>query len=123
MGLFDFLKDKKQETREITGDVLLAQLNGGCFITAKQAQEIPAVAACLEYVGNKVALLPLKLYERDEEGRIREIKHDRRTRLFNIQPSEYFDGFLRIPASTAHSDRVSEERFLLKIPFAALLTP
>ena len=25
MGLFDFLKDKKQETREITGDVLLAQ--------------------------------------------------------------------------------------------------
>lgn len=94
MGLFDFLKDKKQETREITGDVLLAQLNGGCFITAKQAQEIPAVAACLEYVGNKVALLPLKLYERDEEGRIREIKNDRRTRLFNIQPSEYFDGFL-----------------------------
>lgn len=94
MGIFDFLKDKKQEIREITGDVLLTQLNGGYFITAKQAQEIPAVAACLEYVGNKVALLPLKLYERDNEGRISEIKNDRRTRLFNIQPSEYFDGFL-----------------------------
>lgn len=94
MGIFDFLKDKKQETREITGETLLTQLNGGYYITAQQAQEIPAVAACLEYVGNKVALLPLKLYERDKDGRISEIKNDKRTRLFNIQPSEYFDGFL-----------------------------
>ena len=94
MGFLNFLKGKKQEERQITGDMLLAQLNGGYFITEKQAQEIPAVAACLEYVGNKVALLPLKLYERDNDGKIKEIKNDKRTRLFNIQPSEYFDGFL-----------------------------
>ena len=94
MGMFDFLKGRKPEKREITGEMLLAELNGGYYITAKQAQEIPAVSACLEYVGNKVALLPLRLYERDGEGKIIEIKNDRRTRLFNIQPSEYFDGFL-----------------------------
>ena len=92
--MFDFLKGRKPEKREITGEMLLAELNGGYYITAKQAQEIPAVSACLEYVGNKVALLPLRLYERDGEGKIIEIKNDRRTRLFNIQPSEYFDGFL-----------------------------
>ena len=101
MRIFDFLKDKKetgnmpkQEEREITGEMLLTELNGGYYITAQQAQEIPAVSACLEYIGNKVALLPLKLYERDDEGRINEIKNDERTRLFNIQPSEYFDAFL-----------------------------
>src|SRR5699024_7505666 len=92
--MFDFLKGRKPEKREITGEMLLAELNGGYYITAKQAQEIPAVSGCLEYVGNKVALLPLRLYERDGEVKIIEIKNDRRTRLFNSQPAEHFDGFL-----------------------------
>lgn len=96
MGFFNFLSKKseeKQEERAITGEELLTVLNGGNYITAKQALEIPTVAACLEYIGKKVALLPVKLYRRNN-GALEEVKNDIRTRLLNIQPSEYIDGNL-----------------------------
>lgn len=94
MNFFGFIKKNKNEERAITGEELLATITSTDNITEKQAIEIPTVSACLDYVGKKVAMLPVKLYRRCGNGALEEVKDDPRTRLINMQPSQFFDGNL-----------------------------
>lgn len=51
-------------------------------LTAKEAMEIPAFAASVDWIANKIKSLPIKLYEETEEG-TKEIADDNRVRYLN----------------------------------------
>lgn len=84
---------KKKEKRVFdTGDLLLmAMLNTGA-VTRDQALEIPSVAACVELIGNTVAMLPIKLYE-EIDGKVTEIKDDPRVALLNDNTGDILNGY------------------------------
>ena len=90
MGFFDKLR-RKDETRMVTEEFLAAVL-GGEEITEEKAMQIPAVASCIEYISNKVALAPVELFKRNTDGM--DPIRDYRVRLLNDEPSEFFDGIL-----------------------------
>ena len=100
MGFLDiFKKNSKsandaemEETRMLTVECLADILNGNEMTEAK-AMEIPAVAASVEYIGNKVALAPVYLYSKEKDG-IRKVENDKRVYLLNEEPSNLFDSVL-----------------------------
>lgn len=100
MGFLDIFKKNSKsandaemgETRMLTMEYLSDILTGNEMTEAK-AMEIPAVAACVEYIGNKVALAPVYLYSREKDG-IKKIENDKRVHLLNEEPSNFFDSVL-----------------------------
>lgn len=75
-------------TMEYLSDILT-----GNEMTEAKAMEIPAVAASVEYIGNKVALAPVYLYSKEKDG-IRKVENDKRVHLLNEEPSNLFDSVL-----------------------------
>lgn len=99
MGFLDIFKKGKSandaemgETRMLTMEYLSDILTGNEMTEAK-AMEIPAVAASVEYIGNKVALAPVYLYSKEKDG-IRKVENDKRVHLLNEEPSNLFDSVL-----------------------------
>lgn len=100
MGFLDIFKKNSKsandaemgETRMLTVEYLADILNGNEMTEAK-AMEIPAVAASVEYIGNKVALAPVYLYSKEKDG-IRKVENDKRVHLLNEEPSNLFDSVL-----------------------------
>ena len=100
MGFLDISKKNSKsandaemgETRMLTIEYLSDILNGNEMTEAK-AMEIPAVAASVEYIGNKVALAPVYLYSKEKDG-IRKVENDKRVHLLNEEPSNFFDSVL-----------------------------
>lgn len=90
MGFFDRFR-RKDETRMVTEEFLAAVL-GDEEITEEKAMQIPAVASCIEYISNKVALAPVELFKRNTDGM--DPIRDYRVQLLNDEPSEFFDGIL-----------------------------
>ena len=94
MGFLDFFRKSKSdpETRMLTVEYLSNILSGN-DMTEANAMEIPTVASCVEYIGNKVALAPIHLYSRSKDG-IQKIENDNRLPLLNEEPSNLFDSVL-----------------------------
>ena len=100
MGFLDIFKKNSKsandaemgETRMLTMEYLSDILTGNEMTEAK-AMEIPAVAASVEYIGNKVALAPVYLYSKEKDG-IRKVENDKRVHLLNEEPSNLFDSVL-----------------------------
>lgn len=94
MGFLDFFRKNKSdpETRMLTVEYLSNILSGN-DMTEANAMEIPTVASCVEYIGNKVALAPIHLYSRSKDG-IQKIENDNRLPLLNEEPSNLFDSVL-----------------------------
>ncbi len=103
MNIWPFGK-RKEEIRADTEDgfaqaeitpecdsVLLSALMGKNNISKKKALEIPTVSACLNLIGETIASLPIKLYEKEEEG-VKEITDDRRTFLLNKDTGDTMTG-------------------------------
>lgn len=90
MNIWPFGKHKQEvraDTSPSTGDivesdVLLNALLGRAVITKEKAMDIPTVQACINLLEGVISSLPLNLYHKDEDGRVREIKN-RRTFLLN----------------------------------------
>lgn len=116
MGFFEMLRnaiygnqqrtveEKNTVTTEVgeilTGEQLLSALRPEITITRKSALEIPTVKACLNIIKGAVRETPIKLYRRDEEGQVHEIKGDRRVFLLNnetgdtLNSSEFWDALI-----------------------------
>lgn len=90
MNIWPFGK-RKEEIRADTNieigkivesDVLLNALLGKRTITKEKALEIPTVQACINLIAGTISSLPINLYRKDENGKVKEIR-DRRTFLLN----------------------------------------
>ncbi|MDF2510461.1 MAG: portal protein [Herbinix sp.] len=69
---------------------LLQALIGKTTITKTEALSIPSVQGCIKFAADTVSMLPIKLY-RDNNGKVEEIKNDRRVRLLNDDPGDTLD--------------------------------
>ena len=84
---------RKKETRTFdSGDLLLRALLNTEEVTRSQALAIPSVSACVELIGNTVAMLPFKLYE-EVGGRVTEIKDDPRVAMLNDNTGDILNGY------------------------------
>lgn len=91
MNIWPFGKHKQEvradtdiQTGQIVdSDVLLNALLGRSAITKEKVLEIPTVQACINLIAGTISSLPVKLYREDEDGKVTEIKGDRRTFLLN----------------------------------------
>lgn len=63
---------------------LIAQIQGGTYITREKAMQIPAVSAAVDFISNTVASLPIRLYKCDDKFlKTNEITDDPRLALLN----------------------------------------
>lgn len=74
-------------------DLLLSAGLSGDIITSEKAMQIPAVAMGVNLIANTVSMLPIKLYQEEEEGQTHEVKGDARTFLLNDETGGTLDGF------------------------------
>lgn len=97
MGFREWLFGRKKEERaEETGEVggigieatLLAALFGDTGMTKKKMLEIPMVMSCIEKMAGTIARLPIRLYRREKDGKVTEIKDDARVRMLNIETGD-----------------------------------
>lgn len=90
MNIWPFGKHKEEvraDTNVKTGDVvesdvLLNALLGKTVVTKEKALEIPTIQACINLIAGTISSLPINLYEKGEDGKVKEVR-DRRTFLLN----------------------------------------
>ena len=56
-----------------SGAELLAAALSGCRVTADTAMQVPAVARCVNMIAGAVAMLPIRMYRKGEDGKPQEI--------------------------------------------------
>lgn len=102
MGLFDFLKNKKDftnevEERDIYGQTIVGSYLGsasGQIVSKEQAIRVAAVWSCVRVLSETIASLPISLYEKDSSNR-KTIKSDSPLNtLVGEQPSPLFNSFM-----------------------------
>ena len=99
MNLF-FWRKKEPEIREEDHPIdensmdadLLRALTGDDVITKQVALNIPAIGACVNKISDTVASLDLKLYKKNAEDQVEEVKGDIRVRLLNEDTGDTLDG-------------------------------
>lgn len=91
-----FRREKRGEDTTVSppvSDVLLRALLGDeDALTGEQAMQIPAFAGCVNFLKDTISMLPVKLYQvdEDEDGKkiIKEIEDDPRCKLLNSDPKD-----------------------------------
>jgi len=91
MGIFDFFKREVEVTPPVD-DVLISALLNGETITREKALMIPAVAGAVDFIGNVIASMPVKLYK-VKQGKVEEVRNDTRTSLLNGDTGDTLDAF------------------------------
>lgn len=81
----------KSEMSPQMDDQLLRAFIAGTEMTRERAMQIPSFAGCVNKISDKVAGIPIKLYE-NKNGIIKEIENDRRTFLLNKETGDTLDG-------------------------------
>ena len=93
MGLRSIIAGWLLERRSLnTMDPLLALILRQDPITREQAMSIPAFAACVRFITQTVAGLPVKLY-RDTGGETKEVPGDPRPELLNSDTGDTLNGW------------------------------
>lgn len=82
-----FWRKKKPETRADTANELFSMFVRSDAMTPERAMAVPALAACIGFIANSVAALPVKLYE-TTEGTTNEILDDYRLELLNSETGD-----------------------------------
>lgn len=99
MNLFFWRKQEKREEPQsqvidensVDADILRALVSDDT-VTKEMALNIPAIGACVNKIADTVASLNVKLYKRDGEGQVEEVKGDIRTKLLNDDTGDALDG-------------------------------
>lgn len=79
----------RADTAEIRSDavgadeLLLSALIGRSGVTREMTLQIPTVRGCISKIAGVISSVPIKLYQRDQDGRPREIADDKRVSLLN----------------------------------------
>lgn len=90
MGLFQKMREKRMIDGNSLSGTLRAALLGTEKITENEALNIPSLTACVEFIANKVAELPIKLYQESGSETL-ELKDDERVRLLNDTTGDLLD--------------------------------
>ena len=92
--MFDWLFKKKEDRSILDIDDLSTVLHNagdaGYSITKKEALNIPAVAAAVDFIAGTISTLPVKMY-RLENGEVSEVENDYRTTLLNRETGDILD--------------------------------
>lgn len=91
MGFWKRLLGIEERTLD-SMDPLLSALMSKDKITRSEAMNIPAFAGCVNYISETVASLPVKLY-REIDGKVEEVKNDRRVTLLNEDTGDLLTGY------------------------------
>ncbi len=83
--------ETKTET-ETPEDALLMASLADDIMTREQAMNVPTFAACVNKISEAISTIPFKLYRIDEEGRLEEIKDDKRPGMLNDDTGDTLDG-------------------------------
>lgn len=96
MGLFDFLKTETRsgEMTEKSLDLTLRNGFSEVAITKKEALNIPAVAASVDFIAGTLASIPIKLYRKNlQNGNKEEVTDDYRLGLLNSETGDLLDAY------------------------------
>ena len=96
MGLFDFLKTETRsgEMTEKSLDLTLRNGFSEVAITKKEALNIPAVAASVNFIAGTLASIPIKLYRKNlQNGNKEEVTDDYRLGLLNSETGDLLDAY------------------------------
>lgn len=83
--------ETKTETESSEDALLIASLADD-VPTREQAMNVPTFSSCVNKIAEAISTIPIKLYKLDEEGRLEEIKGDRRVGLLNDDTGDTLDG-------------------------------
>ena len=102
MGFFNFFKHNIKERNDnnspeevITppvNDVLLQALLNNEVITREKALTLPAVSGAVDFIGNMIASMPVRLFKY-QDGKIEEQFSDNRVKLLNGDTGDTLDAF------------------------------
>lgn len=96
MDLKFWRRKEEKRTLEQDGtelrDLLLAAGLINDTITRREALNIPTLAGCIELISSIVASIPIKLYK-EEEGKVEEVKNDKRIKLLNEETGDTLTSF------------------------------
>lgn len=99
MGFWSWLIGEEQtrdepqtEVTPPVSDVLLRALLNNETITREKAMTLPAVNACVDFISNCVACMPVKLYKY-KQGKVEELADDPRVKLLNGDTGDTLDAF------------------------------
>ena len=91
MGLFRKSEKRTEELNEDNGAVLLSALIRGDSMSKAMAMEIPAVSACVGLIADRIASLPLRLYD-NSGGKVTEVDDDVRVGYINGDTGDTLSG-------------------------------
>ena len=90
-----FFKRKEERAEEITfssdgdgSELLISALGGNTKLTVNTALQVPAVAHCVDMIASAIAALPIKLYRREANGKVKEITDDSRLKILNSETGD-----------------------------------
>lgn len=99
MGFWSWLIGEEQtrdepqtEVTPPVSDVLLRALLNNETITREKAMTLPAVNACVDFISNCVACMPVRLYKY-KQGKVEELADDPRVKLLNGDTGDTLDAF------------------------------
>lgn len=86
MGLFNrFRSEQRAET--LTGDILLSQLLSDKALSIEEALAVPGASGSVNFIADKIAQLPIRLYRREGNGVV-EVTDDSRLYLLNVDTGD-----------------------------------
>lgn len=96
MNLFFWRKQEKREDqpideKSVDADILRALVSDE-QMTKSIAMNVPMIGACVNKISDTVASLNIRLYKRNEQGEVSEVKGDVRTKLLNEDTGDTLDG-------------------------------
>lgn len=93
MWPFKMRADPETKTEvESSEDALLMASLADDIMTRDEAMNVPTFAACVNKIAEAVSTIPFKLYRIDKDGRLEEIKDDKRPGLLNDDTGDTLDG-------------------------------
>lgn len=93
MGFFDFFRKRSEEkVQPPVDDVLLQALMSHQTISREDALTLPAVSGSVDFIGNMIASMPVKLYKY-KRGSVEEQENDPRIKLLNGDTGDTLDAF------------------------------
>lgn len=86
MGLFNrFRSEQRAET--LTGDVLLSQILSDKALSVEEALAVPGASGSVNFIADKIAQLPIRLYRREGNGVV-EVTDDSRLHMLNVDTGD-----------------------------------